>query len=500
MSNIFKIIKYDLLMLKNRLTRNKDNKKNTIIILVMLCSVVYFIATMAWQSSVLLDQLYNTGLESFVITQMLLMYSFTIILFVINNSVVLNEKDSDFLLSLPIKKKEIIIAKSLIKYITYCLLGLGILIPTVIVYILKMNASYLLIFNSICLVLLLSLSFVGFSYLFNAFINFVIIRFKFYKLIRMVLVLSSVFAFLYVYVSFMTSINVVDVFLFSNLTSVISESDYLALIYVGLFSVVLFSLSIYVFSKIYGYNAKNFKNNDSRIRIGYKKSSPLKTLVKKEFKNYFSSSIYIMNTIIGNILLIAGSVYLVFDTMIPSDILPTYIYLILCFSLSLSCTTNSSISLEGKNLWIIKSSPIKYETVMFSKVLMNLILLVGTLTFSFIMLLISGKIDTVLVVSLFILSLLISLFISFGGILVNMLLPKLDFKNEMQVVKQSSASVSSILFFLLFLSAPAFIYMMGIFEMDLIAMVVINIGYIFILDVVIILVCYKYTTRLISNL
>ncbi len=42
--------------------------------------------------------------------------------------------------------------------------------------------------------------------------------------------------------------------------------------------------------------------------------------------------------------------------------------------ISMSCTTCVSLSLEGKNLWILKSMPIEDITICKSKILMNLTL------------------------------------------------------------------------------------------------------------------------------
>lgn len=42
--------------------------------------------------------------------------------------------------------------------------------------------------------------------------------------------------------------------------------------------------------------------------------------------------------------------------------------------LSLSCPAASSISLEGKNIWILKSSPVEVKTILNAKIAVNLTL------------------------------------------------------------------------------------------------------------------------------
>ena len=60
--------------------------------------------------------------------------------------------------------------------------------------------------------------------------------------------------------------------------------------------------------------------------------------------------------------------------------------IILSFGVGLTCTTGSSISIEGKNLWILKSSPLEVKDIFISKIAVNIILLVPAIIFDTIML------------------------------------------------------------------------------------------------------------------
>ena len=53
------------------------------------------------------------------------------------------------------------------------------------------------------------------------------------------------------------------------------------------------------------------------------------------------------------------------------DFVPIFI----TFCIATSCTTMASISMEGKNIWIVKSIPVSVITVFASKILVNLTIL-----------------------------------------------------------------------------------------------------------------------------
>ena len=120
-----------------------------------------------------------------------------------------------------------------------------------------------------------------------------------------------------------------------------------------------------------------------------KGSTQLTALIKKEIKRYFASPIYVINTIIGPILLLGMSIATIFmgdevlatilEVEIVKEIIPVFVIVVVCCILVLSCTTNSSISLEGKNLWILKSSPIKPIVIFKAKIALNLILILPAL-------------------------------------------------------------------------------------------------------------------------
>ncbi|MNI62971.1 hypothetical protein D3C73_1183130 [compost metagenome] len=112
---------------------------------------------------------------------------------------------------------------------------------------------------------------------------------------------------------------------------------------------------------------------------------------------------------------------------------------------ALSCTTSSSISLEGNNLWIITSSPVPKSVIVFSKVAVNLTITVPVTVVSGVLLMIAlgtGRMDSLF---LLVIPVIYACYTALLGVIVNLKLPKLEWTSEVQVVKQSAAVLVAML-------------------------------------------------------
>jgi len=107
------------------------------------------------------------------------------------------------------------------------------------------------------------------------------------------------------------------------------------------------------------------------------------------------------------------------------------------FSLSLTSTTSSSISIEGKQFWILKSLPCSEKKVFFAKIFVNLFITVPFLVVDIIIAIVALKISVLHALFVFLIPLLLLLFTSFTGLYVNLLFPRFDYENDTKVVKQS---------------------------------------------------------------
>lgn len=108
-------------------------------------------------------------------------------------------------------------------------------------------------------------------------------------------------------------------------------------------------------------------------------------LLRKEFKRFTGSATYMLNCGLGLLFLVAGAVALIvkandirsFASIMfgeTSDLAALAMTAVVCFIVSMVDITSPSISLEGKNLWILKVIPVNGWQVLRAKLLMHLIL------------------------------------------------------------------------------------------------------------------------------
>lgn len=177
-------------------------------------------------------------------------------------------------------------------------------------------------------------------------------------------------------------------------------------------------------------------------------SSVLTSLCKREFKRYFSSSVYVSNTIIGPILGTVFAASLLFaglDTLEAALGLPLDLQIFVPFLLAgifcLMNTTSVSISMEGKNWWILKTLPLSGKTILDAKLLMSLLLLLPFFLVSEVLLVIALKPAFWELLWLVLLPALLILFSCVFGLTANLLLPSFNWDSESSVVKQSASSL-----------------------------------------------------------
>ena len=102
------------------------------------------------------------------------------------------------------------------------------------------------------------------------------------------------------------------------------------------------------------------------------------------------------------------------------------------------------ISLEGKTFSILKSLPVKPYTIIKSKVYAALLIIIPFIFIGDIILFIKFKFDIINIILILIASILLPLISETIGIIINLKYPKMDAKNDTEVVKQSMSSTVSV--------------------------------------------------------
>ena len=179
-----------------------------------------------------------------------------------------------------------------------------------------------------------------------------------------------------------------------------------------------------------------------------REETSFRALVRKEAGRYFSSGIYVSNTIIGPVILVAMSIALCFISPgellkkvgeLPADIIYVLMPFLLSLPVCLMSITASSVSLEGRNWWIVKSLPISAREILNAKLAFALLVFLPFYVLSELILLFSTYISPAIRMWIIILPFIYIVFGAVWGLFINLKLPKLHWGNDTEVVKQSAA-------------------------------------------------------------
>lgn len=494
MSNLVNILKVTFINSSgiNKLTKEKSKTERNKTIFMTGTIGISIIAFFAM--AIIYSELLANGLEQIGMLELLLVMGFILstamILFTSiykAQGTLFSFKDYDLLMSLPIKKSNILIAKMIhLLVINYFFLLFTLICPAIIYFKYSSTSpifflSLLLVFLALPLIPIVISSIIAFG------ISFISSRMK-YK--NAVIILGTLGIVLLIYIVSFKSGDLIQSILLnsSSITDGISKiypptafvirglvnSNFIDILIFVLLSALVFSLFVFVFSK-------SFKSISSKLQESYKKanykvkemksSSQLVALLKKEIKRYFSSPIYVVNTIIGPIILLGMSIATIFmgedvllsmfEVEMMKEIIPIFTIVVVCGVLAISCTTNSSISLEGKNLWILKSSPIRPIEIFKAKIMLNLVLIAPAVLISDIIFSLSLKFEVSQLVWLIIITMIFSLVVPIIGIIVNLFFPKLNWVSETAVVKQGASVMIQMIVSAAIVAVPGVIYIYG---------------------------------------
>lgn len=198
-----------------------------------------------------------------------------------------------------------------------------------------------------------------------------------------------------------------------------------------------------------GIHAVSAKNNYKMTKLHG--SSLLIALWKKELKRYFSSSVYVTNTLVGYFMavIVAAGIYFVgIEQLMGALQLPNMDILDLilrCIPFGLSCLlcmtsiTACSISMEGNTFWQIQTLPVTAKEYYDSKILANLSVAAPFYLISELLLILALKPEGLTLVSWIVIPACYLLFTCVAGITVNLMFPVLKWESEVRIVKQSAS-------------------------------------------------------------
>lgn len=380
-------------------------------------------------------------------------------------------KDNELLLAMPIRPRDIVVSRIFTVLIYNYIEQLIILIPVVVCYLVFGGGivgvlGSLFVFATVPPVATALASGVGYAV---HLISHRLARFK--NLIVMVVSVGFLILYIVGYTALMESMETVFEDLENNFAAIAEKYSIVSVIgSVATFNFVplviyIASVALIVAAAIFVISHKYMSLVTATVKAKktvyvakeLKGKSALVSLTKKEFSKILSSPTYMLNGALGYLIQIVAAIAIAImgPSLLNADAemlaglgmtvaevanmaipLFTAILLFTCSMVTLSC---SAVSLEGKNLWILKSMPIPAKTVLLAKAMPQMLLSVA---FSLVSGLIAGigiGASFVSVIFLVLIPMAFGVFSSLAGVIINVLLPKFDFINEVQVIKQSSA-------------------------------------------------------------
>jgi ABC-2 type transport system permease protein len=188
-------------------------------------------------------------------------------------------------------------------------------------------------------------------------------------------------------------------------------------------------------------------------RKALKVSGVRTAFVFKELRHFISSPMYILNTWLGSLFMVVGAVFLA----VKSDMLleitgqlaglgvavsPAAIIIAGLTAVgALNIVSAPSVSLEGKNLWIARSLPVRSFDVLLAKALMHILVCGVPTVLAALICAVFFRVTALQFILMLCLPLLFTVFTALLGVAINLLFPRLDWINEVQPIKQGLATI-----------------------------------------------------------
>ncbi|HIS48003.1 MAG TPA: hypothetical protein IAB46_10730 [Candidatus Scybalocola faecigallinarum] len=381
---------------------------------------------------------------------------------------IFSTKDNDLLMSLPVTNWAVIVSRFASLYLYEAVITAIIMVPALVVYCVMCGPQLLFIFEVVLSLLFVPLIPLAIATLIGIVISFIAARFKYKNLVIMVLGTAAFLGIMYfsftmpsmdeealmeindLLMGAITRLYPPAALYFSGLNG--SAAAYLGYLILSVaVAGVIIALIAWRFNRlIAALSAHKVKGNFKMTRL--KTGSAFSALLAREFKRYFSSTVYVLNTALIYVLLIAAGIAVFFIDDIEAvlnlpganTMIGALAPIVIAFFAGITSTTSAALSLEGKNLWLIASFPVRSITVFNAKIALNLILGVPCVLITAILFAIRfqlGAADTAFTI---VIPLLYTLLAAVGGLFLNIHFPNFSWTNEAAVVKQGAAPMIAV--------------------------------------------------------
>ncbi|MBQ9760223.1 MAG: hypothetical protein IJW16_02615 [Clostridia bacterium] len=231
--------------------------------------------------------------------------------------------------------------------------------------------------------------------------------------------------------------------------------------------VVAFAVIAHSFMKICTVKPSTGRAKKERAgQLGVKTHSVPTALLLRELKRLASSSTYMLNCGLGALLAIVASVAMVFNrdaisslaTMLGDSTLLGVILILMLCTINATCIfTAPSVSLEAKQIGLLRSLPVRTEEILHAKLKMHYVIMMPTEAICSLVLAIVFPLPLPMIIGLLIVPQLFVVWTANIGLICSVCHPMLEWTNEAVAVKQGTA----VLLTMLFASLPAIVIGIG---------------------------------------
>lgn len=392
--------------------------------------------------------------------------------FIKSNGLIFGIRDYDMVMSLPVKPSTVIISRLFTVYFMNLLITIIAMVPSIIVYGTDVGVSlsvWIIMWTSIFIAPLIPMII---AMILGSVITAVSSGFKHKSILTIVLSIGAILLIMPATLTLDGSTNSYIIALGNEAAKMINETyppaawfldavsnnnigSYMIFVLVSVLGMIIFlGILSKFYSKINAAMVSHRSHNDYKVG-NLKSATQFKALYLKEVRRLFSCSIYLLNSCICIILLVFGSIALLF--MNPQRVISQIsgvesinhilqvVPLIVSVVVTMSSTASVSLSMEGKNRWIIYSSPVSMKNIFNAKIATNLTILIPSVIIISTSLSFSLKTGIVETLLMFIVPIVYSFFTGVVGIICNLKLPKYDWTSEYYAVKQSASVLVSML-------------------------------------------------------
>ena len=511
-----------------KIKQKKDKKKKGALVPILISLCIMF--TIWGNANTLFEKVAPLHLQVLALS----FFVFGISLFTIiegvykSGSLLFNCKDDQLLLSLPIKRSTVLFIRILKFYVFELIFNTIWLLPVMLAYIRwaeVINSTYYIV--SIIMLFFLPIIPIVISCILGVIISSISSRFKYKNVTQIVVSMAFCVGIVYFsmnmdsfynyVVTHATSINdlITKIYYPAGVyAELITKFDIVKLLIFIIVNIIIYIIAILVLSKFYfkiNSRLKSITTHNKKVNIknlSIKKTSITKSLIKKELNTFFKTPVFIVNAGFSLVLyiLIAIVLCIKFESFVSTltdpngfniskklimSNLSVLIFGLVSAASYMTSITNSVISLEGRNINILKSLPLKTKNILMTKIYSSLLLTTPVFFIGNIILFIKFKINIIECLLILILSVLVPLVSHFIGLIINLKYPKLEWESSAEVVKQSTSSFIAVMLGM-FLFIGSIIVILSL--IDILSSLIILLGAV-LFYVIVDLILYTYLTH-----